>query len=119
MTHIDVTGVPECTSCGACCFSQTPQYLRVFGHDYERLDDDAERLVHFIGNRAFLRLADGHCTALTVDPASARFSCSIYGRRPDVCRSIERGSGHCAAERAKKSDQALMMLRKSRGATPC
>jgi Fe-S-cluster containining protein len=42
----------DCTTCGACCFSQAPDYLRVFGTDHERLGDDAERLTHFIGNRA-------------------------------------------------------------------
>lgn len=96
---------------GRVVFSETPQYLRVFGRDYERLGEEAERLVHFIGNRAFLRLQGGHCAALTVDPVSARFSCSIYERRPDVCRSLERGSGHCAAEREHKFAHALAVLR--------
>lgn len=112
--QLDVRGVPECTRCGACCFSRSPRYLRVFGGDYERLGDDAERLTHFIDHRAFMRLEDDHCAALTYDPASARFLCSVYDRRPDVCRALERGSGHCAGERAEKAEEPLVMIRRSR-----
>ena len=105
----------DCTTCGACCFSHAPDYLRVFGSDYERLGDHAERLTHFIGNRVYMRLENGHCAALVVDPASGRFTCSIYERRPAVCRWLERGSGYCHAERLEKSgraEQRLVSLRK-------
>jgi Fe-S-cluster containining protein len=114
MAKLDVSGVPECQSCGTCCFSYAEDYLRVSGRDYERLGDDAERLVHFIENRAYLRITDGHCVALELDGESGRFRCSIYERRPDVCRALERGSGHCAAERAEKADRPLVMLRRGR-----
>lgn len=116
MPKIDVSGVPECIKCGACCFSHAPDYLRVFGNDYERLGEDAERLTRFVENRAYMRLEDGHCVALTCDAESALFLCSIYERRPDVCRALERGSGQCRAERAEKSERPLVMLRKSREA---
>lgn len=118
MPPLDVQGVPECTHCGTCCFSRAPDYLRVFGSDYERLGDAAEHLAHFIDNRAFMRLTDGHCAALIFDATSEQFLCSIYERRPDVCRALERGSGHCAAERAEKSDRPLVMIRRSRDTTP-
>jgi Fe-S-cluster containining protein len=114
MAKLDVAGIPECTSCGTCCFSYATDYLRVSGYDYERLGDAAEELVHFIENRAYLRVEDGHCVALTCDSATGRFYCSIYERRPDVCRVLERGSGHCAAERAEKSERPLLMLRRGR-----
>ena len=114
MTALDLQGVPECTRCGACCFSQSLDYLRVFGGDYERLGDDAAHLTHFIDNRAFMRLEDGHCAALTFDAPTEQFRCSVYERRPDVCRALERGSGHCAAERAEKSERPLVMIRRSR-----
>jgi len=100
----------DCTTCGACCFSQAPDYLRVFGGDYDRLGEDAERLTHFIGNRVYMRLEGGHCGALAIDPASGRFLCGIYERRPDVCRWLERGSGYCQAERAEKSTRAEARL---------
>jgi Fe-S-cluster containining protein len=114
MGKLDVAGIPECTSCGTCCFSHAEDYLRVSGRDYERLGDDAERLVQFIENRAYLRIEDGHCMALECDSASGTFSCTIYERRPDVCRVLERGSGHCRAERAEKSERPLLMLRRGR-----
>ena len=100
----------DCTTCGACCFSQAPDYLRVFGADHERLGDDAEQLTHFIGNRAYMRLERGHCAALQIDPGTGRFTCSVYERRPDVCRWLERGSGYCEAERAEKSTRAAERL---------
>lgn len=109
----------ECTSCGACCFSRTPDYLRVFGTDYERLDVDAERLTHTIENRVYMRLSDGHCAALRVVAETGQFLCSVYERRPDVCRWLERGSGYCRAERAEKLDRAgerLIELRRKAGA---
>ncbi len=114
MTKLDVHDVPECTSCGVCCFSRAPDYLRVFGSDYERLGDHAPRLTEFIDNRAYMRLTEGHCAALTYHAESARFLCSIYEQRPDVCRALERGSGQCRAERIEKADRPLVMLRKSR-----
>jgi uncharacterized protein len=100
----------DCTTCGACCFSRAPDYLRVFGSDYERLGDQAERLTHFLGNRVYMRLENGHCAALRVEPESGRYLCSVYERRPDVCHWLERGSGHCRAERAEKLDRARERL---------
>ena len=46
----------DCTRCGACCFSGSPRHARVTGDDHERLGDDAERLVAWIGNLAFMRI---------------------------------------------------------------
>lgn len=99
--------------CGTCCFSNAPDYLRVLGVDYERLADDAERLTHCIENRVYMRLESGHCAALTVK-ADGHFLCSVYERRPDVCRWLERGSGNCRGELETKTDrprEALVRLR--------
>lgn len=116
---LDTSQVPECTRCGTCCFSTTLDYLRVAGVDYDRLGDDAERLTHFLENRVYMRLIDGHCAALEVT-AGGDFLCSVYERRPDVCRWLERGSGACLGERATKADRpqtALFELRTRRTAT--
>jgi Fe-S-cluster containining protein len=110
---LDLTGVPECTRCGTCCFSETEDYLQVLGVDYERLADDAERWVHFIGNRAYMKMSDGHCSALVFDQDRSLFLCSIYERRPDVCRWLERGSGQCAAERHEKAERPIQLSRKA------
>jgi len=113
--RLDLTGVPECTSCGTCCFSRTQDYLRVMGIDYDRLGDDAETWVHFIGQRAYMKMTDGHCSALIHDDERNLFLCSIYERRPDVCRWLERGSGQCRAERTEKADRPLLMIGKNKG----
>lgn len=112
LVGLDLTAVPQCTSCGACCFSTARDYLRVLGVDYERLGDDVARWVEFDGHRAYMRMEDGHCAALVYDPNAGQYLCSIYERRPDVCRWLERGSGHCAAERSEKADRPLSLSRK-------
>ena len=101
---------PECLACGACCFSELPTYVRVTGEDHARLGDDAEAWTHFVGNRCYLRMQDGHCAALRVEPAG-RFVCAIYERRPETCRRLERGSPECAAERHEKTARTRLALR--------
>lgn len=105
----------DCTRCGACCFSESPRHARVTGDDHARLGDDAERLVAFIGNQAFMRLAGAEggpsrCAALELDPASGTFLCSVYARRPAVCRELERGSGACQGEIATKGARPARAL---------
>lgn len=107
MSELDA---PECVACGVCCFSTLERYIQVDGDDYERLGDDAERLVHFIENRAYMRLVEGHCAALQVDRDAGRFWCTVYDRRPRICRDLERGSPACAGERATKGDRPLGLI---------
>lgn len=96
----------DCRRCGVCCHSDSEAYVWVTGHDWERLGPDAERLAHFIGNRAFMRMRDGHCAALEVRPSAGGgpdFLCSIYERRPDICRELGRGSPECLADLEAKA----------------
>ena len=102
--------VPECTACGTCCFSTLPEYVRVFGCDYDRMDDRARRLTRFIGNRCYMHIEDGRCAALTLDAERGRFLCSIYEVRPDCCRALERGSGACVGELHEKRERPLLAL---------
>jgi uncharacterized protein len=98
----------DCQKCGVCCFSQLETYVRVSGEDWARLGADAETLAHFIGHRAYLKLRDGHCAALDVrgPPATAlEFFCTVYERRPQICRDLARGSAACEGERASKSSR--------------
>lgn len=106
--------VEDCMECGACCFSESPRHARVTGDDYERLgEEDAERWVVFDANQAFMRLTRtkgaSHCAALTID-SRGTFTCSIYDRRPQVCRDLERGGGACEGERATKHDRTRRVL---------
>jgi Fe-S-cluster containining protein len=93
----------------------------VTGDDYERLGDAAAALVIFLENRAFMRIDRageanpvGRCAALVLDPVEGTFLCSVYARRPEVCRTLERGSPPCAGERATKTarpKRALTLVR--------
>jgi Fe-S-cluster containining protein len=105
----------DCQICAACCFSELLSYVRVTGDDFERLGDDAERLTSFIENRAFMRMHDGHCAALELDTDARRWRCTIYERRPETCRHLERGSPECAGERWAKAERPLIELRRIGG----
>lgn len=110
--------LPSCLACGACCFSRRSDYVRVTGADHARLGDDAERLTHFEGSRCFMRMEDGHCAALIVDPVRGEHVCGIYEKRPDTCRTLERGSPACDAERLGKAGRAVAALARAREVTP-
>jgi Fe-S-cluster containining protein len=106
----DAAEVPECLSCGACCFADLPRYVRVTGEDYARLGDDAERLTVWHDNKAFMKMMGGHCAALDVRRADRVFACTVYERRPAICRELDRGSPACRAERHAKAARALRVL---------
>lgn len=88
------------------------------GDDYARLGDDAESLVSWLDNTAFMRLESAgdvsgthhHCAALTIDPALGSLRCSIYERRPQICRDLERGSPECLGELASKAERPRRAL---------
>jgi Fe-S-cluster containining protein len=103
--------VGECLACGTCCFSQLDTYVRVTGDDFERLGDRAEALTAFVENRAYMRMVDGHCAALSVDRAARRFVCTVYDARPTTCRELARGSPACLGEIATKGERPVLALR--------
>jgi Fe-S-cluster containining protein len=99
----------DCRGCGACCFSPAEAFVRVTGADWTRLADLAETVAHFIGHRAFMRMHEGHCAALAIhtDATGSRdFFCTIYDRRPQICRDLARGSPECLGELAAKTGKA-------------
>jgi Fe-S-cluster containining protein len=100
----------DCQRCGVCCFSPTEEYVWVTGYDWTRLGGEAERLAHFIGNRAFMKMNAGHCAALEVRKSAigeTSFFCSIYDNRPEICRMLERGSPECLADLETKAEQVV------------
>lgn len=112
---------PDCQACGACCFSLLDTYVRVTGDDWARLGADAERVARFIGHRAYLRMEVGRCAALAVLGAAdggARYACTIYDRRPQICRDLARGSPQCEAERELKAGSAAAALPRGRARRP-
>lgn len=93
----------DCRACGACCFG-TPRHARVWGTDYDRLGDDAESVVLWIEDKAYLRVEGGRCEQLAREGDGV--ACKIYERRPRVCRDLERGSPACLAELEQKRERA-------------
>ena len=118
LTSVQAVSTPpmDCLRCGVCCFSPSDRFVRVTGEDWTRLGEDAERVAHFAGrgNEAFMRMTDGHCAALELRRVAAgagksvevstEFFCTIYERRPQICRDLARGSPECAGERAIKAE---------------
>jgi uncharacterized protein len=100
-----------CRRCGLCCFSAAEQYVAVTGNDWSRLGPLADEVAHFIGHRAFMRMANGHCAALALrrtPSGQPDFFCMIYDQRPQVCRNLERGSPQCEGERAIKGPKRAL-----------
>ena len=114
VTRIPAAELPACLACGTCCFSLLDTFVRVSGDDYARLAERAESLVRFDGNRAYMRMSDGHCSALVIDPRSGQFRCGVYATRPQPCRDLARGSGACLAERDAKADRPLQARNRAR-----
>jgi hypothetical protein len=109
---MDDASIPACLSCGTCCFSHLDRYVAVTGDDHQRLGDSAEELTHFIGNRAYMRMTEGHCAALRVDAASRTFVCTVYELRPATCRDLGRGTPECLGELGSKADRPLVAVRR-------
>lgn len=127
---------PDCQVCGACCFSPLERYVRVTGEDHARLlPDERERLTFFHGTRCYMRMeptglteeARGaqalarrqaglvplervpllRCAALAT--GGGRYSCTVYERRPALCRELERGGPACDHDReARESTTSLV-----------
>lgn len=96
----------DCRCCGLCCRSSLDAYVRVTGDDWQRLGAEAERVAHFIGHRAFMRMHEGRCVALAEErgPGGETWHvCTVYALRPQVCRDLARGSPQCDAERVRKA----------------
>jgi uncharacterized protein len=109
MKPMNPTIPANCLRCGVCCFSESAEYVWVRGDDWSRLGDEADRLAHFIGHRAFMRMRDGHCAALDVRvtaDGTKEFFCTIYERRPEICRDLGRGSPECEAELELKGSKS-------------
>jgi len=101
----------SCLRCGVCCFSQLETYVRLSGDDWTRLGDEAERVAHFIGHRAYMKMGEGHCAALElrVDDEGAReYFCTVYETRPQICRDLLPGSPQCEAERELKGERVAV-----------
>lgn len=78
-----------CSSCRACCCKLE---VLVIG---DRYVPDEMTVVNDWGGTAMRRLEDGWCVALDRDT----MRCSIYTRRPQICRDFEMGGADCRETR--------------------
>ncbi len=78
-----------CLRCGACCTVFRASFYWAEADDATRGGVPAALTVR-VGalRRAMRRRPDGRCVALRGEPGSRVF-CTIYERRPSVCRSFE------------------------------
>ena len=79
----------SCTSCAACCCRLEVLLITDTGVPERFIDEDAW------GGQVMRRLDDGWCAALDRDS----MRCTIYARRPLICREFELGSEDCLEER--------------------
>jgi Fe-S-cluster containining protein len=78
-----------CSNCRACCCRLEVIIISDTGVPRHHIDVDEH------GSETMLRLDDGWCSALNRDT----LMCSIYEKRPWVCREFEMGSYECVIER--------------------
>lgn len=107
------TPVPECLSCGACCFGRHDRYIALFPEDLSR--GIPEHAVNRIEGRSYMRMQDGHCAQLTLTESGA-LACAIYEVRPSACRAFRAGSFECGRSRAHRLVEADAM--RDRGIGP-
>ena len=91
---IEITNITEpeitCSTCQACCCRLEVMIISDTGVPSEHIATDKW------GGETMLRLDDGLCSALDRET----FMCSIYEKRPWICREFEMGSYECINERA-------------------
>ena len=100
MSEGPAVDLEDCQDCGACCFGGEP-HVPLLGRDHAFLSvDELHTMTVWVGNLCFMKMVDSHCVAL--DLSAGRFTCSIYERRPSICREYERGGAECQADREKR-----------------
>ncbi|MGB5179291.1 MAG: YkgJ family cysteine cluster protein [Gammaproteobacteria bacterium] len=91
---IKVTNLPDtdvaCVSCEACCCRLEVMLIT----DTEVPDNFIE--VDKWGGRSMAKLDDGWCSALDRNT----MFCTVYEKRPKICRDFEMGGYECISERA-------------------
>ena len=83
-----LSGLPECTACGRCCYLPVPITPRLEPH----LPASAfQRSLVSPTGWILARRPNGSCEALD----EATQLCGRYGQRPTICRTFARGNGAC------------------------
>lgn len=88
--------IPDCVTCGACCFGTHDRYIAILPEDAGR-PIPREALTEVDG-RFYMTMKDGHCAQLT-RTGDNRLVCAIYDLRPEACRAFRAGSFECGKAR--------------------
>lgn len=86
-----------CQDCGACC-STSRAWPRFTTESDDELDLIPAALV--ADDLSGMRCVGDRCAALQGE-VGRRTACSIYGLRPDVCRTCQPGDEACSAARER------------------
>ena len=89
LTQIDAEPAVTCSTCAACCCQLEVMLITDTGVPERYIDSDDW------GGEVMLRLDDGWCAALDRNT----MMCSIYEKRPLICREFETGEADCLNER--------------------
>ncbi|MCA8903544.1 MAG: YkgJ family cysteine cluster protein [Hyphomonas sp.] len=85
----------DCVSCGACCFSRNPRYLKLLSWDASRSLPPENLLAE--NGQTYVKFSCGHCVHL--DLSAGRAACQVYEDRPEACRAFRAGSFECVKAR--------------------
>jgi Fe-S-cluster containining protein len=95
----EVTSLPKtevtCANCEACCCRLEVMLISDTGVPDHLVETDQW------GGQTMARLDDGWCSALDRNT----LKCTIYDKRPWICREFEMGEYECVAERKAISGQ--------------
>jgi Fe-S-cluster containining protein len=100
-------GVPDCRTCGACCYGDT-MWVHLVADDDDRLGEERVRRLTVLTEhgRGFfarsMKMSGGRCVAFSEKLADGGCGCSIYQVRPEICRDFAAGSPDCLAARARR-----------------
>lgn len=91
IAHAQLPNEPQvtCSTCAACCCQLEVMLITDTGVPERYIDTDDW------GGEVMLRLEDGWCAALDRNT----MMCTIYEKRPLICREFEAGAEDCLNER--------------------
>jgi len=96
MPNLQVELPKDCTECGACC-AYKPNWIEVSELDRQRINDDT--LINIGDSQHHMKMkwtGINKCRCVALDGRiGGAIVCTIYDKRPEICRLVERGSPIC------------------------